>query len=136
MENNQEKKILLTEWLGLKYDIHCRRRTPNYKEGDIWWCIFGENVGVEINGKKEFFLRPVLVFKKYNRQSFMGIPLTTKTQKVGSWYVHFLFHGKEEVAVLSQNRSMSTSRLYKHMGSADAGDLLKIKDGFRKLYGL
>lgn len=97
---NDYKKNLLDEWFVTKYAIHSKNRLPNFKEGDVWWCAFGENVGVEINGK-ENFLRPVLVFKKYNRFSFLGIPLTSKTYRYGSWYVHFYFHDREQVAVLS-----------------------------------
>lgn len=57
------KKFL--EWIGIKEKIHNTSRGPRlYKEGDIWWCAVGENIGIEINGKGKMFSRPVLVYKK------------------------------------------------------------------------
>ncbi len=35
-----------------------------FREGDIWWCTIGINVGAESNGKGFEFRRPVLVYKK------------------------------------------------------------------------
>lgn len=121
------------EWLELKEKLHKAGKLPKIKEGDIWWCSVGENVGVEINGKSEFFSRPVLVLKKLSRFGFMGIPLTSQPHE-GSWYVSFMFQGKKSVATLVQARVMSTSRLHSRMGEADESDMKKIKDGFYKLY--
>ena len=93
----------------------------------------GENVGIEINGKSEYFSRPVLVFKKLSHLGFMGIPLTTKI-KTGSWYICFKFQNKNVYAVLSQARVFSVARLYDRIGQASRNDMKLIKKGFRKLY--
>ena len=100
---------------------------------EIWWTAVGENVGVEINGKSEYFSRPVLVFKKLSHLGFMGIPLSTQ-KHIGSWYVNFSFQGKQAYAALSQARVFSAARLYSRLGQATKNDMLKIKDGFRKLF--
>ena len=55
----------------------------------------GENAGVEINGKQELFLRPVLIMKKLNKFGFMAIPLTSK-EHAGLWYIKFIFKNKSE----------------------------------------
>ena len=47
-----------------------------FKEGEVWWCSVGLNVGEEEFGKGERFVRPVLIFKKFTQNSFLGIPLT------------------------------------------------------------
>lgn len=55
------------EWIEVKKSRHDSARLPVIKDGEIWWCAMGENIGVEINGKNESFARPVLVFKKLSR---------------------------------------------------------------------
>ena len=121
------------EWMGLKEKIHNSNRVPAIKEGEIWWCAMGENVGVEINGKNGVFSRPILIFKKLSRFSFMGIPLTSKEHS-GSWYVKFQFHGKPQTAVLAQARVISVSRLYSKIGDIDDLDKAKVGRAFRMLY--
>ena len=88
---------------------------------------------VEIDGKSDLFSRPVLILKKLSRYGFLGIPLTSQPH-VGSWYIPFRFQKKDNVAVLSQVRTMSTSRLYSCMGKIDETDLARIRCGFRELY--
>ena len=104
------------EWIGLKEKLHNAEYTPPFfKEGEIWWCYMGENVGVEINGKHAQFTRPVLVFKKYDRYSFFGLPLTTKT-KTGSWYSPITFGSISQTVVLSQGRTLDYRRFKEKMG--------------------
>lgn len=121
------------EWIEVKKTIHKASRIPAIKEGEIWWCAMGENVGVEINGKSSIFARPVLVFRKLSRFGFLGIPLTSKLH-TGSWYVHFKFQGRDETAVLAQIRVISVSRLYSKMGNIDDSDKIVIREAFKKLY--
>ena len=59
-----------TEWMTLKKQLDIRYRTPpDFKDGEVWWCHIGENVGSEISGKSDFFTRPVLILKKYDPYS-------------------------------------------------------------------
>lgn len=76
------------------------------RKKSVNWCGFGENVGIEINGKNDLFSRPVLVFKKFSQYGFLGIPLTSQPHE-GTRYVHFRFHGKEQVAVLVQHERLA-----------------------------
>ena len=115
------------EWFRLKEKLHFGNSTPRIKEGDIWWCSCGENIGIEINGKNDLFSRPVFIYKKLGRFGFVGIPLTSQN-KVGSWYVQFDFQGKNQTAVLSQIKALSVSRLSSRMGELDASDVKKIKE--------
>lgn len=114
------------EWMRLKEKLHFRKTFPRITEGDVWWCSFGENVGVEINGKNELFSRPVLIYKKLSRLGFIGVPLTSQI-KSGSWYVEFVFQNRRQMAVLSQIRTFSVSRLTRRMGKLEDADILKIK---------
>ncbi|MBR3233408.1 type II toxin-antitoxin system PemK/MazF family toxin [Candidatus Saccharibacteria bacterium] len=121
------------EWIELKERLHFVGNYPPIKEGQIWWCAVGENIGAEINGKNHTFSRPVLIMKKLSQYSFMGIPLTSQPHE-GSWYVHFKFKGKMQYAALAQAKAFSVSRLYTKMGTAPNSDLQIVRDGFRKLY--
>ena len=106
---------------------------PLVSEGDLWWCAVGENVGIETSGKSEHFTRPVVVLKKFGRLGFFGIPTTTKKRE-GTWYVSFVHKEVPEVAMLSQARVFSYKRLDKKMGTLDAGDFIKVKEAFMRLF--
>ncbi len=99
------------EWIRIKEKIHASEAYPIFfKEGDIWWCAIGENVGVEINGKGSTFSRPVFVYKKLSREGFLGIPLSTKIKK-GTWYVTITFKDQKISANLAQMRILSSTRM-------------------------
>lgn len=124
---------IFDDWIKVKKNLQFEHKIPAIAEGEIWWCGVGKNVGVEINGKNEQFSRPVIIFKKLSRLGFLAIPLSTQAH-TGSWYIDFTFRGKNEVAVLSQIKIMSVSRLYTRLGEIDETDFRRIKEGFRKLY--
>ena len=128
-ENN-----LFNHWNELKKNLNQELKVPLFKEGEIWWCGVGKNIGVEIYGKSRKFSRPVLILRKLNKYCFMGIPLTSQPHK-GSWYVHFSFLEKTQTAVLSQAKVMNYSRLYGKIGTAPDSDLEQVRQGFIKLYG-
>ncbi|MBR2864430.1 type II toxin-antitoxin system PemK/MazF family toxin [Candidatus Saccharibacteria bacterium] len=121
------------EWIELKAKLHNIGRVRAIHEGEIWWAAVGENIGVEINGKSTSFTRPVLIFKKLSKFSFLAVPLTSQEHS-GSWYAPFTFKNKSQYAVLSQIRIMSVSRLNKRMGIIPNSDYALVRDGFRRLY--
>lgn len=47
-KNNDYKDISLGKWFNVKSDLCKAGKIPRFKEGDLWWCGCGENVGVEI----------------------------------------------------------------------------------------
>ena len=126
------KKFL--EWIGLKERIHNNESVPPlFKENEIWWCYIGENVGVEINGKNEQFSRPIFIYKKYDKYSFLGLPLTTKP-KIGTWFVQITFTGINQTVVLSQGRAYDYRRFKEKMGELDEKDSQKVREGYEKLH--
>lgn len=48
-----------------------------FKEGQIWFCSLGVNVGTEICGKNKDFERPVLIIRKSKRH-YICLPLTSQ----------------------------------------------------------
>lgn len=131
MSTNQQKDF--KRWINVKSDIHSASIFRNIKEGKVWWCSIGANVGVEIDGKQELFLRPVLILKKLSRYGFMGIPLTSQEHE-SNWYVKFIFKNKIQFAVLAQARVLSVYRLHRRMGVLPNSDLDLVRKGFRDLY--
>ena len=131
-ENNRNYK----DWMPIKESIQARGSLHRFKNWELWWCAVGENVGTEINGKGSRFARPVVIFHKFSRYGFMGIPLTTKdhTDVAPDWYTHFTFKGKDQFAALHQMENISTFRLYRKMGELDDIDVKNILDGFANLY--
>ena len=91
-----------------------------------------KNIGIEINGKHRSFSRPVIIFRKFGSKGFLAIPTTTQPHD-GSWYVPICIANKDTRAVLSQPRTMSTSRLYKKMGTLSEEDFIKVREGFKDL---
>lgn len=119
---NEEKKRLDT---GEKSDNFF------YHEREVWWCSIGLNVGVEADGKNTSFERPVLVFRKFNKHMFWGIPLTG-SEKQGEFYLQVQHEKGESYAALSQLRTWSSKRLLRKIGMVSEKDfasvLKKVKD--------
>lgn len=107
-----EKDFLF--WHEIKSALHTRT-PPTFKLREIWWCQLGVNVGREADGKGELFQRPVLVLRKFNSRSFIGVPLTSQA-KDSPYYFRFHFHGRMQFAMLSQIRLLDALRLTRCMG--------------------
>lgn len=115
------------EWIGLKEKLHgSEHKPPLFKEGEIWWCYVGENIGIEANGKGERFTRPIFIFKKYDKYSFLGLPLSTKS-KTGSWYAPIVFGGQNQIITLMQGRVFDYRRLKEKMGELEEHEADKVR---------
>jgi mRNA interferase MazF len=102
-------------WNERKKKIHDSSPAVFFYEREVWWCAIGANVGYEEDGKNSHFTRPVLVLKKFSKDVFIGVPLSTTT-KTGRYYFRFAFGEGESVALLSQVRLFDTKRLVDKMG--------------------
>lgn len=129
-ENNGED---YDRWNNLKKKLNSKGQYLPIKEGEVWWCSVGLNIGVEVYGKNEMYSRPVVILRKFSGYGFLGVPLTSQ-QHTGSWYAEFEFKQKLQYAILSQIRVYSTSRLTDRMGTLPQSDLDKIKLHLEKLY--
>jgi len=124
------------EWISLKNRLHHSiSKTLLFNEGEVWWCSVGENVGSEINGKSKLFSRPVLILKKFSSNLFLGLPTSTKPQKVRIWCVPIFINRKMKTSViLSQARVFDIKRLSNLIGTIDETSLIKTKKAFRRLF--
>jgi len=96
-------------WNERKKSINDLVFSGYFHEREIWWCSLGMNIGDEEDGKNEFFERPVLVIKKFNRDIALIVPLTTKL-KDNKYYLNFTHEEIQYAVILSQLRLVSSKR--------------------------
>lgn len=125
------------EWNEVKKSIEDEHNVIGFRDRDVFYIKMGENIGVEQNGKGEQFVRPIVVFKKFNRFMFFGIPLSTQI-KNGKFYYHFTLNRRngshtENIALLSQMRLYSSKRLLNKIGVMAQDDFENMKNRFKDL---
>lgn len=126
-----------TEWHNRKTEIECRQDVRLFfQEREVWWCSIGYNVGFEQDGKGEDFARPVLVFKKFNKEIFWALPLSTKIKKTKFYAPVNLNDGIERVAIISQLRLIDAKRLKDKIGVVDKGNYIEIQKAVTNLCNL
>lgn len=102
------------------------------KEGEVYWCSLGENVGDEENGKGDSFRRPILIIKKFNNHLVWGIPMSTKL-KQNPYYMTVLLKGSVQSALISQLRTLDTKRLSGKIGYIRREDFYTIRRAVAEL---
>lgn len=117
------------KWHILKSTIDTEHQSPLFREQEIWWCSLGANVGFEEDGKNELFERPVLVFRKFNKELFVGLPMTSK-KKEGKYYHALHLHDIERSAILSQIRVLSGKRLIRRLGKLSDKQFVALENAF------
>jgi mRNA interferase MazF len=124
-------------WSQTKPVLHSKLTVPPIAEREIWWCSIGINIGNEMDGKngdtkqKKQFTRPVLILKKLGRQTFIGLPLTTKL-KDGTWYYPINVNEKEGRVIFSQIRMFDCKRLQRKIEKLSESEFSKVKKAFVK----
>ena len=109
-------------WNNKKKRVHTHHTSALCHERELWWCSIGINVGHEEDGKGAAFARPVIIFKKFNKEMFWGIPVTTRL-KSGKYDVSVsVGDNRERQAKISQLRLFDTRRLSSKIGMISASD--------------
>jgi len=120
-------------WNEVKKHTQKHREFWTIKVREIYWIKIGENIGYETNGKGNNFLRPVLIFRKFSKNTFLGIPLTTS---IKDDIFHFSFSyktNKSSCASLSQIKLFDTKRIHDKDGKINSEDFKKLKDKLKSL---
>lgn len=114
-------------WNGIKKHLHKEERPIfHVHERGVYFMHIGQNVGSEENGKGDLFLRPVVVLRIVNKNTFIGVPLTTKVRSV--WFhIPFTLNGKNNAAIISQFRLWDVRRVVQHIGFVPANIFLDIQ---------
>jgi len=119
-------------WNKMKKEIS-QKSSVYTKEGEIYYASLGHNIGSEQNGKGDKFMRPILVYKKFGKETILAMPLSSQP-KEGRFYFSFTFQpNKISVALLSQIRLLDTKRLYSKIGRIRQNDLINMKKKFNEL---
>ncbi|HEY4500347.1 MAG TPA: type II toxin-antitoxin system PemK/MazF family toxin [Candidatus Paceibacterota bacterium] len=122
-----------SKWHTEKSNIQEIKERPFFNEHDIWSVSTGANVGFEIDGKGDKFLRPMIVIKKFNKESFWGLSITRSIRK-GPYYFSFSFkEGEISTANLSQLRLVDAKRLRYKLGGTNKKDFKELKEKLRQL---
>ena len=94
-------------WNALKKHIHQKRFLAFVHAREV---VVGLNVGTEQDGKHAAFERPVLILRKFNRESVLVAPITSQRKRT-PYHVRFTHDGIEYAVIISQVRLISTRRL-------------------------
>ena len=122
------------KWHDKKTRIDELPQRPFFHVREIWFSYVGANVGVEQNGSEEEFLRPVVILRKFNNESFWAIPLTKakKTDRMHNFAFTFL-PGIESAANLSQLRLIDARRLSRKIGEISESDFAELAKRLKAL---
>ena len=124
-------------WTKRKVRHHVSDLSPtfHYKEREIWWAALGQNIGFEINGKHEFFERPVVILKRYNENMCFVVPLSTQVKNPLPFYQILVnFDVKPSVAIISHGKTISTKRLLRKAAKIDIDTYRKILFAFKNQF--
>ena len=124
----------LDGWIIKKKDLHNKVVVPPlFKERDIWWVSVGVNVGFEEDGKDTNYVRPVLIVKKFSREMFLGVPMSTKL-KDNKYYIPVTVKNNTVSVMISQIRVFSSKRIWNKLAELDHGDFSKILEELKKFF--
>lgn len=106
-------------WNLEKKLTHLSNKRITFYEREIWWAKIGVNIGVEIDGKHELSLRPVILLRKFNKDMVLIVP-TTGNQKPDRYRISVSGEqGKIYYACLSQIRTVSAKRFFRKVDRID-----------------
>ena len=113
-------------WNKKKKDLHAGTFSDFVHEREVWWCAVGANIGVEADGKHDNFERPILVLRKFNKDSVLIVPLTLQP-KDNPYHIVAEHNGEKFAAVISQMRMISTKRLLRLVYKMDSDIFFRIQ---------
>lgn len=120
------------QWHLLKLAIDRKDHWPFFREGEIWWCSLGANIGIEEDGKHARFERPILVFHKFNKEMFWALPMTSSIPH-GQYDRTLLFKNQPRTILFSQIRTLSAKRLIRKIGKLHQEQFATLISYFKNL---
>ena len=120
-------------WNLEKQQIEKIKNLRTFREWEIWYISMWKNIWYEQNWKGSDFLRPILIIKKFNKNIFYWIPLTSKI-KNNKFYFQFESNKwKINYAILSQMRLFDSKRLISNIWTIKYKDIKELKKKLIKL---
>jgi len=115
------------KWNNIKQVVNNKDKFLKFRERDIFFISIGQNIGYETYGKGKEYLRPVLVVRKFNNRTFMGVPLSSKI-KEGKYFFNIEFKGRKNIALLSQLKSFDIKRAKYFVAELSEPTFLHLKE--------
>lgn len=122
-------------WNTAKKRIHLAARSPKFKDGEIWWCHVGVNIGVETYGKGSGCTRPVVILRKVSRHGGLVVPITSRPHHQ-SMYHEFDWGAGPRWAMLHETRSASVYRFQRRVAEISPTEFQALREAFRLWMGL
>lgn len=123
-------------WHQIKENIDYGDNRVYFHKREVWWCSLGVNIGFEQDGKGKNFARPVLIFKKFNKEIFWALPISVKN-KIGKFYYPInLRDNVNRCVILSQIRLIDGKRLLDKIGVISRSNYLEIQKAVINLCNL
>ena len=116
------------KWNELKQEIDIKKPML-FRERDILFISMGQNIGYEQYGKGEDFLRPVVVLKKFSKNLFLGIPLSSQL-KDGYFFHKVTFKERENTALLLQSKTFDSKRIKYKLATLSQNEFSKLSEKF------
>lgn len=120
-------------WNKVKKETHNKGIPPLFSEHEVWWCAVGVNIGSEEDGKGINYLRPVLIARKFNKDIFYGLPITSNI-KDDQFHISINSGNIKGSIILSQMRLIDSKRLSHIMGKITSNELKEIKKKLKSLF--
>lgn len=120
------------KWNESKKNIHRRGEQKLFLPREIWWCVFGVNIGREQDGGKNNFERPIIIVNKLSPDTLIAVPLSTKKRMI-RFQATVIFGDLINYALLDQVRVIDSKRLLRKIGMVNNLEFKEIK---RKLITL
>ncbi len=120
-------------WNILKKKIN-RLNSKKHHKKEIWWSIWGLNIGFEEDGKGAFFERPVLIVKVLSRNTCIVLPLTSSEDENKNRVDIGLINEIKSKVVLSQIKVIDTRRLTDMVCILDPDIFLKVKEAIKNMF--
>jgi mRNA-degrading endonuclease toxin of MazEF toxin-antitoxin module len=119
------------EWNLVKKSLNNNKSSKKFfYEREIWFCSIGINVGHEQDGKHERYERPVLIFKKINEKTFLGIPLASSQKRDIRSYYWNIKNRKRSILLFHQIRLLDSKRIHQKIDEIPSSTFEDIKRGF------
>lgn len=119
---------IYNNWNEEKKSISKNETLIKFQQYQIIFMKVGANIGFEQDGKGEDYLRPVLVYKKFNNRVFLGVPLTSK-EKNDKFHFEFEYKkDKKSFAILSQIKLFDIKRAKYYDGKISKNQFIKLQE--------
>jgi sulfate adenylyltransferase subunit 1 len=129
-KRKSDKVNLFDIWNTQKQTIAKLNKKILFEERDIVFIKMGKNIGFEQDGKGKEFLRPVLIYKKFNDDQFIGFAMTSKYHKQEKFYYKLK---EDSYVILSQIKTYSAKRIKYNSHKISSKQLKEIDKRFKKL---